>query len=140
MRMISSEKLTTLRIQRRLNSQTVNIQTNNKIKALKYREEEGSVLMIMFQREAYFRVDIDNSLKDKSKYSKKKFLGHFQRRPVENGYHDIEVILKGDVLFWVTKIGSQWELEYDGKTLRKSDNTIYNEQVDKATLTSIKCF
>ena len=94
----------------------------------------------MFQREAYFRMAIDNILKEKRKNSKNKFLGHFQRRPVENGYHDIEVILEGDVLVWVTKIGSQWELEYDGKTLRKSDNTVYKEQVDKITLTSIKCF
>ena len=73
-------------------------------------------------------MDIDNPLKEKSN-NKAKFVGHFQRRPVENGYHDVELILERDVLIWVTKIGSRWELKYDGRILRKSDDTVYKAQV-----------
>ena len=93
-------------------------------------------MVVVFQRENYFRVDIDNPLKEKSN-SKAKFVGHFQRRPVENGYHDVELILERDVLIWVTKIGSQWELDYDGRILRKSDDTVYKAQVGIVVLTSI---
>ncbi|WP_144394247.1 DUF5011 domain-containing protein [Pleionea sediminis] len=43
-------------------------------------------------------------------------LGSYERRPVTNGYHEVEIVKNGDSYFWTNAAGVEWLLyEEDGK-------------------------
>ena len=56
-------------------------------------------------------------------------IGKYARKPIENGYHEVEIINENGQLKWRNKAGVSWSLELrDGKLWAGSD-CIYGEQV-----------
>ena len=105
---------------------------------------------VVFQDEHYNRVEKKSEEKSESSDSgsesesvkstkslktqagaeeKQKFVGHYERKPVENDYHTVEVCLDGDQLLWKNDHGSCWKLGFDGDKLSKTDNQEYDAQV-----------
>ena len=63
-----------------------------------------------------------------------KFVGHYERTPVENLYHTVEMLVEDDQLIWKNATGQTWKINFDGETLAKADDEIYEAQVFSVTL------
>ena len=107
---------------------------------------------VIFRLEHYYRVDKKTEKQSESSNSssdsesvksikdqnptkevgadqKQKFVGHYERKPVENDYHTVQVCLDGDQLLWKNDHGSCWKLGFDGEKLSKTDNEEFDAQV-----------
>ena len=60
---------------------------------------------------------------------KNDFVGYFERRPVENLYHTVEIILNEDQLVWKNDSDQSWKIDFDGEKLAKADDEVYEAQV-----------
>lgn len=45
------------------------------------------------------------------------FVGSYERRPVENEWHQVSIALEGDGLRWSNGAGVSWALAWDGREL-----------------------
>lgn len=107
---------------------------------------------VIFQNEHYYRVEkrrenksessdsssdsesakstaTVNPTTDVSAVEKQKFVGHYERKPVENDYHTVQVSLEDNQLLWKNDNGKCWKLGFDGEKLSKTDNEVYDAQV-----------
>ena len=54
-------------------------------------------------------------------------IGKYQRRPYENGYHDVEIFLKNGELKWKNAAGITWSLEFRDGELWSGSDGVYDE-------------
>ena len=116
---------------------------------LQFEESDGKVTAVIFQNEHYYRVEKRSQKKSESSDSssdsesvksttnlnpntdaeKEKFVGHYERKPVENDYHTVQVCLEDNQLLWKNDNGKCWKLDFDGEKLSKTDDEVYDAQV-----------
>ena len=58
-----------------------------------------------------------------------KFIGYYERPPIENDWHEVELYIECGNLIWKNKAGFEWKMSFDGKKLVKTDDYIYKSQV-----------
>ena len=64
------------------------------------------------------------------KVDKGQFVGFYERTPVENEWHQVEICLvDNEQLMWKNEAVKTWKLDFDGKKLAKSDDEEYESQV-----------
>ena len=56
-------------------------------------------------------------------------VGAYERRPVENGWHSVEVSLEDDQLWWRNQAGAQWRLYFAEGTLETGEDCPYGVSV-----------
>jgi len=59
---------------------------------------------------------------------KGQFVGFYERTPVENEWHQVEICLVDNELMWKNEAGKTWKLDFDGKKMAKSDDDEYESQ------------
>ena len=85
----------------------------------------GIVTAVIFQGEHYYRTSkgrVEKTL------TKRDFVGYYERTPVRNLYHVVDILLDDDQLIWKNPCTS-WDLSFDGVRLRKVDDKHYEAQV-----------
>ena len=63
-------------------------------------------------------------------------LGKYQRQPVENEWHDVEIVMNGDSLIWLNAAGVSWSLKIIDGDLWTGADCPYGEQKILAELGS----
>ena len=56
------------------------------------------------------------------KMEKKDFVGHYERTPIQNESHEVEMFLDGDQLMWKNGFDRTWKMDFDGEKLEKADD------------------
>ena len=56
-------------------------------------------------------------------------IGKYARKPIENGYHEVEIYYENEQLKWRNKAGVSWSLELRDGKLWAGPDCIYGEQV-----------
>ncbi len=56
------------------------------------------------------------------------FVGSYERRPVENGYHDVTVSLENGALVWSNASNVSWGLSWEDETLSTGEDCPYGAQ------------
>ena len=54
-------------------------------------------------------------------------IGRYERRPSENGYHDVEIFSENNTLKWKTEAGYTWSLKFIGGDLWSGSDGVYDE-------------
>ena len=62
---------------------------------------------------------------------KSSFVGFYERVPVENDWHEVEICLDEETeqLMWKNEAGKTWKLDFDDEKLTKTDDDCYEAQV-----------
>lgn len=125
-------------------AQVNRIRLNNKSifnqQKLPYRLETGQVVAVSFRGEDFFRVGASLSTNASiattppttsanTKIAKKSFIGNYERTPVENDWHRVELYMEGKQLMWRNKAGAKWKMNVHKSKLNKSDKLYYPKQV-----------
>lgn len=55
-------------------------------------------------------------------------VGDYERRPIENGYHEVSVTLEAGELFWTNRSNVRWRLFWSNGALRTGADCPYGEQ------------
>ena len=99
-------------------------------------DKGAEVTITATANEGYQFIRWDNGIPDLSKLDSNDYnientnilIGSFTRKPIENGYHEVEIINENGQLKWRNKAGVSWSLELrDGKLWTRADNP-YGEQ------------
>ena len=104
---------------------------------MQFEVKNGQISAVIFQDEHYYRKVASGSVSSASSKSSIKqevdkgpFVGFYERKPVENDWHHVEICLDEDnELIWKNEAGKSWKLDFDGDKLAKSDNDEYDAQV-----------
>ena len=93
---------------------------------MQFEVNEDVVSAVIFQGEHYYR----NGTIDKGS-----FVGVYERTPVENDWHKVEICLEeDDKLIWKNEAEKSWSLDFDGARLAKADDVEYDAQVNKINI------
>lgn len=65
---------------------------------------------------------------DLSTVTAEQLVGRYTRRPVENGYHDVNVVLQDGQLAWQNQAGVRWQLFWSEQTLSTGEDCPYGAQ------------
>jgi hypothetical protein len=65
---------------------------------------------------------------DVSALSLADFVGRYERRPVQNDWHRVEVLREGDALLWSNAAGVRWGLTFEEGVLRSVADSPYGQQ------------
>ena len=100
-------------------------------------DKGAEVTITATANEGYQFIRWDNGIPDLSEQDSNDYnientnilIGSFTRKPIENGYHEVEIINENGQLKWRNKAGVSWSLELrDGKLWTRADNP-YGEQL-----------
>ena len=100
-------------------------------------DKGAEVTLTATANEGYQFIRWDNGIPDLSELDSNDYnientnilIGSFTRKPIENGYHEVEIINENGQLKWRNKAGVSWSLELrDGKLWTRADNP-YGEQL-----------
>ena len=64
----------------------------------------------------------------RSRLTPESFVGVYERRPIENDWHLVEVVLEDGQLWWRNQAGQQWLLYYEDFYVRTGEDCPYGEQ------------
>ena len=61
-----------------------------------------------------------------------KFVGKYERTPVKNNWHKVELVIENNQLMWKNAAKVSWRMSFENDLLRKADNTSYPAQVKQS--------
>ena len=59
-----------------------------------------------------------------------KFVGKYERIPVENDWHKVKLVIENNRLMWQNAAKVSWPMSFKNNLLRKADNLAYPAQVE----------
>jgi hypothetical protein len=68
------------------------------------------------------------SIEALSRLSFMDFIGHYKRIPVDNLYHEVNIEIEDDVLYWTNAHRTRWQLFWRNEALLTNENCPYGEQ------------